>query len=121
MSETFFDAVKNAIANGSWSRRGKSPKVKRFSRDSWMSMTEFGVLIQDSLKLPKLSINGSVIYEDNRGQVYLADTKQSNLDLAEKDLKDIFKENFCHQIYLWVYDNPNENTYGFRTEIKIID
>ena len=121
MTETFFDAAKTIFENYSWSNRGRVPKVKRFSRESWAGMVDYGMLIQDSLKLPVISAVGSVIFENNRAQIYMADTKQSNLDLAEADLKQALKENFCFKPYLWVYDNPNENTYGFRTEINIID
>ncbi len=121
MTETFFEVVKIALDAATWTARGRDPKVKRFSRDSWESMIDFGVLLQDSLKLPILNVAGGVIFENTRGLIRIADTKQELLNLAEADLKRILKENFSWEVYSWNYENPTENMYGIRTEVKIID
>ena len=121
MIETFFEVVKIALDAGTFTARGRDPKVKRFSRDSWESMVDYGILLQDSLKLPILNVAGGVIFENTRGLIRVADTKQELLNLTEADLKRILKDNFCMEIYSWVYENPTENMYGIRAEIKIID
>lgn len=120
-TETFYGVVKLALDAGTWTARGEDPFVKRFSEEKWQSMTEYGVLLQDTLKLPILAVGGAVIFENTRGLVRIADTKQELLNLAEADLKRILKDNFCMEIYSWVYENPMENMYGLRAEIKIID
>lgn len=119
--ETFYEVVKTALDAATWTARGEDPFVKRFSRDSWESMTEYGVLLQDSLKLPVLNVGGGIIFENTRGLIRVIDTKQDLLNLAEEDLKRILKNNFCFEIYSWNYENPMENMYGIRVEVKIID
>jgi len=120
MSQTFFDIVSAVLSAATWTNRGETPLIKRFTRESWQALLEFGMLLQDTSKDPILAANGSVIYQDVSGIVYLADTQQELLDLAELDLKEILKNNFCFKFFGVTYDTPGDNSYGFAIGVKVI-
>lgn len=120
MSQTFFEIISAIFSAATWTNRGQTPKSKRFSRESWQSQTDFGILLQDTTKDPILAANGSVIYQDVSGVIYIRDTTQDLLNLAELDVKEILKNNTCFNFFGVTYDTPADNTFGTAMGVRVI-
>lgn len=120
MSQTFFEILSAIFSAATWTNRGETPIVKRFTRESWQSQTDYGILLHDTTKDPILAANGSVIFQEVSGIVYIRDTKQSQLNLAELDVKEILKNNTCFNFFGVTYDTPADNTFGTAMGVRVI-
>lgn len=117
---TFFAKVEPVLSAATWTIRGVNPLVKRWSRERRQGMIKFGVLLQNIPKKTIQELSGSVVYENLVGIIHIHDTKQSNLDKAERDLKTILKANFGHQIISTAYETPGHNAFGFRMRVSVV-
>lgn len=117
---TFFAKVEPILSAATWTTRGVNPLVKRWSRERRQGMVKFGVLLQNVPKKTIQEISGNVVYENLIGIIHIHDTKQSNLDKAEIDLKTILKTNFGHQIISTIYDTPGQNAFGFQMRVSVV-
>ena len=118
-SYNFYSIVAPVLEAGTWSNRGTTPKIKRFTFEDFEAMTEFGILLRHSDKESYLSTAGTVIYEKIRGTIYLRDTKEANLENAEADLKDILKAGISFDLVDTTYNEPMPNTYELQMEIEV--
>lgn len=121
---TFWSVIQPVLVAGPWTNKEKTPKIKRRGVEGWSGMEEMGILIKDSI--PKeieegTASDGTIVYEILKGVLEVRDTKQSELDKLEADIKAILKASSLNYMIMSILPIPFENIHSFEMEIRILN